>query len=107
MGHPGLIHFREKSQLIDDVEWVAEVGGAIHVRHMRSGGDRCPCGRLQIRHRGCGEYLAALTSGPARPALGFLTACAVSGDAGSGVHLAIELRQEDERESRAESRRTT
>ena len=90
MGHPELIHFREESELFDDVKRIAKVGGAIHVLDVRSSGDRCPRRRLQIRHRSCGENLPALAGRPARPALGFLTSRTVGGDAGSGIHLAIE-----------------
>ena len=60
----------------------AEVGG---------GESQLPCGGLELGHGFCGEELAALAGGPAGPGFGFFAASAVGGDAGAGVHLAVEL----------------
>ena len=67
--------------------WTAEVGG---------GEGQVPCGGSEFGHGFCGEELSALAGGPASPGFGFLAARAVGGDAGAGVHLAVEFRQEHE-----------
>ena len=61
-----------------------------------------PCGGLEFGHGFGGEEFAALLRGPASPGLGFLAAGAVGGDAGAGVHLAVELGEEHEGDAGAE-----
>ena len=52
-------------------------------------------------HGGGPEEAAAGLGEPARPAVGTATASAVGGDAGVGVHLAVEFGDEQEGEARA------
>src|SRR5580698_5784496 len=58
-----------------------------------------PIGRAELGH-GLGlEELFALLCCPASPAFGLFAPRAVGGDAGAGVHLAVELGEEDEGEA--------
>ena len=65
----------------------------------------CPLRALQLGHGFGLEELLALARCPSSPALGLLAAGAVGRDAGTCVHLAVELGEEDEGDPRAQVRR--